>query len=647
LKLKEHIRILTDTKDLGEAGELKVEGLEPLRVETDSTPTFAEQTAASAEMTMLADFPGRLDDVITKIKISGNVIGQATGRLKFTNSKAPEIQLRPSCLVLRPEETHQFKVEFRGNAKRVSWKVDSGTIEVLGSSNEILVYKAPKSLGSYQVRVSLESDPTMVAYATVLVEQAELDATINTANSVEINTTNAASVKAYESATYNWVLDGGDILSGQGSPNILYQVGDKVSCRLHCTITTTTSSATGLANIAVIYRGLVVETLDKITTALDPIAVDRNGDVFFALGTEGTLEQLTNGQVKALHADDVKDSIVDGAIQGSSSSIMAESNGDLWVDGDLEYLVHRLTPQGILEPLHGEVTKSSILDPDDNVPYLGTPVAGCCNDSLHFFYDSGIVSTLDEQGTISYLAGQANSYGLVDGFGFEARFGANPWGSIISEDEQSIWLVDTDNDAIRNISFQGQVTTLTGGSGYQDGLLSEAKFQKPSGICLGWIANQLLIADTANKCIRSYQNGSIYTLTGSPLRKGLADGPIHLATLTKPVGITFNNGYCYFTDSGRIRRITTGTVQLQEPYPAPQTQIVTAPKGVVGNLYAAQVPIQDGTFKWEVVGGTLEAGQGSHLISYTAIAPGSLVLKVLVTNLDGYSLQGQKVVPID
>jgi hypothetical protein len=223
-------------------------------------------------------------------------------------------------------------------------------------------------------------------------------------------------------------------------------------------------------------------------------------------------------------------------------------------------------------------------------------------------------------GTVTNLAGTPGVYGLNNGPAASARF-RYPLG-LAADSEGNIYIADSQNNAIRKLDVNNNVTTVATG------------FFQPAGVAVGengdlWVSNTrrhtiyridtngtstlmagqhnvfgttdsaygtlalfsnprglvwmggntgLLIVDSGNHTIRRlYFNTnvnaySVGTFAGTPGVSGAANGPALDATFNSPVGISadqFGGGFL-IADKGnsQIRRINTGAVQPPVPDPA-------------------------------------------------------------------------------
>jgi sugar lactone lactonase YvrE len=181
--------------------------------------------------------------------------------------------------------------------------------------------------------------------------------------------------------------------------------------------------------------------------------------------------------------------------------------------------------------------------------------------------------------------------GFADGIGGDARF-LGPF-SIAIDAAGNLYVADTVNDRIRKITPAGEVSTLAGGEeGFADGVGSDARFNKPSGIASD-AAGNLYVADTFNHRIRKITPaGEVSTLAGGD--EGFADGIGSDAMLKRPFGITSDaagNLYVADTENHRIRKITPAGVVSTLADGVGDDAKFDDPSGIAsdaaGNLYVA------------------------------------------------------------
>ena len=221
------------------------------------------------------------------------------------------------------------------------------------------------------------------------------------------------------------------------------------------------------------------------------------------------------------------------------SSVFAGSPGSLGsVDGDGATARFR-TPNGLAIDASGNIY-----------------VADTGNSTIRKITPAGVVTT---------LAGVAISTGSIDGIGAAAQFSLPQ--DVCVDASGVLFVADSGNHTIRQITALGSVTTSAGSHGIQghaDGTGSIARFNTPSGIAIG-SAGLLYVADTNNNTLRVVNptTGVVSTLVGTYGVTGATDGSGLAATFNGPTGTTVDGtGAIYVADTANsvIRKITAAGV---------------------------------------------------------------------------------------
>lgn len=238
--------------------------------------------------------------------------------------------------------------------------------------------------------------------------------------------------------------------------------------------------------------------------------------------------------------------------------VAIDSKGNILVADRSNHRIRKITPEGLVSTLAGtgrvgradglaaEASFNSpwkiAVDQHDNVI-----VADRSNHLIRKISAAGIVTTLAGTGAGGYQDGAA----LSASFDYPQDVEVDAQGNI--------YIVDYTNNRIRRLDTQGMVITLAGGvSGYADGMGTEARFNRPSGIVMDAQGN-LLVADRNNHRIRKITpDGLVSTLAGNG-EKGLADSELLEASFSEPFGVSVDrSGNIYVADlaSNAIRKIT-------------------------------------------------------------------------------------------
>lgn len=157
------------------------------------------------------------------------------------------------------------------------------------------------------------------------------------------------------------------------------------------------------------------------------------------------------------------------------------------------------------------------------------------------------IRKLTPEGELSTLAGDGTP-GMANGKGTAARFN-EPMGLVLGPDQQ-LYVADGQNNLIRKVSLQGDVTTVAGSgqAGSRDDLAAKAEFRGPTGLSFDLNGN-LLIADRFNHLIRMLSpEGKVSTLAGSG-QEGDSDGKASEASFDYPYDLaTDAKGDVYVID---------------------------------------------------------------------------------------------------
>ncbi|NNM94855.1 MAG: T9SS type A sorting domain-containing protein [Bacteroidia bacterium] len=137
---------------------------------------------------------------------------------------------------------------------------------------------------------------------------------------------------------------------------------------------------------------------------------------------------------------------------------------------------------------------------------------------------------------------------------------------VAADKKGNIYIADTYNNMIRRVNADSTFA-LAGdtGAGFADGAGTAARFNRPMGICTDKNGN-IYVADTYNNRIREVSpSGNVITYAGNGIQGDSGDGgPATAAELSLPVGVAADTiGNIYVTDNGNnvIREIfTNGTI---------------------------------------------------------------------------------------
>jgi len=156
----------------------------------------------------------------------------------------------------------------------------------------------------------------------------------------------------------------------------------------------------------------------------------------------------------------------------------------------------------------------------------------------------------------TWTGGEGGQSGYQEGPANEAKF-HHPYDLVIG-DKGVIFMTDFNNNCVRKITPDGQVTTHTGSGkiGYIDGKGTEAAFNRPRGIAIDSFGN-LFVADTMNHKIRKVTPEGVTTTVAGCVDGDLDDPAV--SRIRYPRGVAVGNDGCIYisdSDNSKIKKIT-------------------------------------------------------------------------------------------
>lgn len=297
------------------------------------------------------------------------------------------------------------------------------------------------------------------------------------------------------------------------------------------------------------------------------ITLDASGNLYVVDTGNNIFRKVTpSGVVTTLAGDSIFFLAIyrngTGSAAGFSNpgGAVADAAGNVYVSDQSS--IRKVTPSGVVTTFVG----SSAFGSADGIGAAATfnSLNGIAIDTAGNLYvaDTGnsIIRKVTPAGVVSTLAGTAMSVGNVDGTGAAARF-RNPEG-IAVDAAGNVYVADTGNHTIRQITPAGVVTTFAGGIlGNVNATGVAAKFNLPQSLAMD-AAGNLYVADTGNYSIRKITPAGVVTTFAGTGVVGGADGTGVAASFMKPQGLVVDAaGNVYVSDLSSIRKITsTGVV---------------------------------------------------------------------------------------
>ena len=231
-----------------------------------------------------------------------------------------------------------------------------------------------------------------------------------------------------------------------------------------------------------------------------------------------------------------------------------DTSSNLYVADAGNHTIRKITPAGVVSTVAGSPGISGSADGDAVHAQFNSPQAVAVDAAGNLFVSdtgNGTIREITPAGSVSTLAGSPGNFGSADGTNSAAQF-FEPEGIVVDASD-NVYVADTFNHTIREITAAGVVTTLAGtagNSGAADGPNSVARFNRPTGLALDR-AGDLFVTDLFNHTIREVTSaGVVCTLAGGAGISGYADGTNGAARFFEPEGIAVAGASVYVADAG-------------------------------------------------------------------------------------------------
>jgi sugar lactone lactonase YvrE len=310
------------------------------------------------------------------------------------------------------------------------------------------------------------------------------------------------------------------------------------------------------------------------------VAVDSSGNVYVADSSSNTIRRVTpTGVVTTLMGTAGTTGSADGtgsaALFNQPNGMAVDSSGNIYIADTDNNTIRKATPASVVTTLAGSPPGTVSEDGPAVSARFANPSGIVVDPSGNLFVtDQGAntIRMITPAGVVTTLAGTAGVTGHVDGTGASAMF-SGPTGIALSSNGNLI-VADTGNNTIRQVTPGGVVTTIAGTAGTvgtQDGAGSSAQFDSPGGVAVDANGN-IYVCDSRNNVIREITPaGVVSTLAGTATPDNYifgngpvsADGTGAAAAFANPVGIAIDadgNLYVTETQSSTIRKIAPGAV---------------------------------------------------------------------------------------
>jgi sugar lactone lactonase YvrE len=294
------------------------------------------------------------------------------------------------------------------------------------------------------------------------------------------------------------------------------------------------------------------------------IVFDSSYNIYISDSLNNRIRKITKSGIVTTFAGSGLATYLDGngtlAGFNNPAGLIFDNSGNLYVADTNNNRIRKITQSGVVTTFAGSgvatyldgtgtaagfnLLQSLTIDSSNNLY-----VADTTNHRIRKITSLGQVTTFAGSGTGTFLDGTGTAAGFF-----------NPRGITINTTSGILYIADTDNYRIRQISITGQVTTIAGsGVGtFSDGLGTTASFKYPFGICVD-LSGSLIVTDTFNNRVRKIVNNLVTTIAGSGTQSYL-DGSGPVANFNGPCGLAIDNsGTLYVSDlwGHRIRVLSS------------------------------------------------------------------------------------------
>ncbi|AWI09454.1 SMP-30/gluconolactonase/LRE family protein [Ereboglobus luteus] len=424
--------------------------------------------------------------VISASNAYGESFDSAHARVDISNAAAPQITTQPLSQNTECGASVTLSVTTPESGVTYQWLKDGQTIA--GATSATLTLAGiPADSGSYQVRITGQNGVTLSTAATLTIVPSQTGAH---------GTPAALTVDA----------------SG-----IVY-VSDEEKNVIH------TLTPPGSTNVYVnVFAGAPGESgaLDGTGTNARlnrPVGITvRSGTLYVADSGNARLRTISAGREVKTHP---------AIISGELTAIAIDPAGNIYAADKSAHVIRKIeAATGNPVIVAGQLNTSGTLDGSGTAAQFNAPAGIAHAAGILYVADTGnhTIRKIDlaHNNSVATHAGCATVHGSVDGHRDDALFN-QPEGLIVDGDG-TLYVADTGNSTIREITAGGYVNTLagnpgadgvTGIAGFKDATGTNALFNHPRDLALGNNGEYLYVADSGNRAIRRIDStNKVQTMT--------------------------------------------------------------------------------------------------------------------------------------
>jgi len=289
------------------------------------------------------------------------------------------------------------------------------------------------------------------------------------------------------------------------------------------------------------------------------IAVDAQGNVYVSDTFNNAIRKITPAGVVTTIAGTGIAGYTDGPAAAAQfyapQGLAVDTKGDVFVADYGNNVIREITPAGMVSTFAGNGT-AGYVNGAATVAEFNSPAGVAVDASGNLFvadHNNNVIRKITSAGVVSYVAGTLTA-GYVNATvntttGVYGAFN-NPNG-IVVDATGNLFVADLGNNAIREITPAGVITTVAGGT------VQSAVLGYPAGICIDHSGN-LFITDESGRILELTSAKVLYVLAGASNVTGFADGTGTTAQFNTPQGIAVDgSGNIYVADynNNSIRKV--------------------------------------------------------------------------------------------
>lgn len=369
-----------------------------------------------------------------------------------------------------------------------------------------------------------------------------------------------------------------------------------------------------------------------------------NGDLYVADGDNCTLRRVTpDGVVTTVAGKAGESASVDGT--GSAArflelrALTTDASGNVYLSDRAS--LRKVTPQGVVTTLTTDAPTSLFA--------LGLAIDAT---GTIFFSHANAIFRLDTTGHATVHAGRyttdqnIRTDGSANGPREDARF--NRPAGLAFDRAGNLFVADSGNNTIRRIGTDGQVTTLAGVAeptvyDHIDGAGATARFAGPQGLAVDNAGN-VYVADTYNDVVRQISPaGKVSTLVGLPKARGNGVGVGKDARLDWPMSLASTpDGTLFLANTSQIYRAQS----TQGPAITAQPQNVSASEGASAQFSVTATGNAPLTYQWQLNGSSISGATAASLNLSNLRTTDAGDYSVVVTNAFGTATSSKAVLTV-